>query len=122
MKNSDNFCEIDYADCPIQSAITLIGGKWKLPILYNLREGKKRFNELKRALPGVTQKMITHQLREMERDGLIVRKVYAEVPPKVEYSLTPIAKKLEPILASLCAWGSEHREAHKVPEKTSKTG
>jgi DNA-binding HxlR family transcriptional regulator len=101
---------IDYVDCPIGAAIALIGGKWKLPIMYNLRAQTMRFNALKKALSGVTQKMLTQQLRELERDGLVYRKVYAEVPPKVEYSLTPIAKKLEPILASMCAWGMEYRE------------
>jgi DNA-binding HxlR family transcriptional regulator len=94
--------------CPMGSAISLIGGKWKLPVLYNLRAKTMRFNELKKALPGVTQKMLTQQLREMEQDGLLTRKVYAEVPPKVEYSLTPIAEKLEPILAKMCAWSTEY--------------
>jgi len=112
----------DYGDCPIGLAITLIGGKWKLPILYNLREQTLRFNALKKALPGVTQKMLTQQLREMERDGLLARKVFAEVPPKVEYSVTPIAKKLEPILASLCGWGTAYRKVQqaKIPAKSAK--
>jgi DNA-binding HxlR family transcriptional regulator len=105
---------IDYGDCPIGVAIALIGGKWKLPILYNLRGQTMRFNALKKALPGVTQKMLTQQLRELERDGLVGRKVYAEVPPKVEYSLTPIAKKLEPILDSMCSWGMEYRRLRGV--------
>jgi DNA-binding HxlR family transcriptional regulator len=100
--------------CPISSAIALIGGKWKLAILYNLREQTMRFSELKKALSHVTQKMLTQQLRELERDGLLSRKVFAEVPPKVEYSITPIARKLEPILALMCAWGKEHRESRQV--------
>lgn len=108
----ENYCP-DYGACPIGSAIALIGGKWKLPVLYNLREQTMRFNELKKALPGVTQKMLTQQLRELERDGLISRTVYAQVPPKVEYALTPIARKLEPILAQMCAWGLEYRETQK---------
>ena len=99
-----------YGTCPIGSAIDLIGGKWKLPILYNLREKTLRFGEIKRALPMVTQKMLTQQLRELENDGLISRKVYTEVPPKVEYSITPITKKLEPILSAMCDWGKEYRE------------
>jgi len=103
-------CIKNYGDCPIGRAIALLGGKWKLPLLYNLREHTLRFNELKKALPGVTQKMLTQQLREIESDGLISRKVYAEVPPKVEYSITPIAKKLEPILDLLCGWGMEYDE------------
>lgn len=101
--------ENNMQNCPITTAITIIGGKWKIPILYNLREGTLRFSELKRALPNVTQKMLTQQLREMERDGLLVRKVYAQVPPKVEYSVTPIARKLEPILMSLCVWSKEYQ-------------
>lgn len=119
-KNNDLPKELDYDNCPIGSAIALIGGKWKLPVMYNLREGKKRFNELRRLLPGVTQKMLTHQLRELENDGLIARKVYAEVPPKVEYTLTLSARKLKPILALLCEWGLEHKKSRKEPEKTSK--
>ncbi len=110
----DPYCDKAYGGCPIGTALTLIGGKWKLPVLYNLlSEHTLRFNALRKALPNVTQKMLTQQLRELERDGLIARKVYAEVPPKVEYSITPIAKKLEPILASMCGWGKEYREVRK---------
>lgn len=107
--------------CPVTSAISLIGGKWKLPVLYNLREKTLRFNELKKALPRVTQKMLTQQLRELEKDGLVARKVYAEVPPKVEYSITPIARKLEPVLAALCGWGMEYREVRRAPDAVQKT-
>ncbi len=115
MKDCNDFsCDsehkMNFDDCPIRNALSLIGGKWKLPIIYNLRVRTMRFSELKKALPQVTQKMLTQQLRELERDGLISRKVYAEVPPKVEYTMTPIAKKLEPILFQLCSWGMEHRE------------
>lgn len=99
----------DYDQCPISTAITIIGGKWKIPVLYNLREKTLRFSELKKALPHVTQKMLTQQLRELEKDGLVSRRVYAQVPPKVEYSITPLAKKLEPILDALCAWGLEYQ-------------
>lgn len=109
-KNSMNNCDNDNIECPINSALSLIGGKWKIAILYNLRERTMRFSELQRALPQVTQKMLTQQLRELERDGLLCRKVYAEIPPKVEYTITPIARKLEPILAMLCNWGTEYRE------------
>ena len=111
-KSADN-----YGDCPIGMAITLLGGKWKLPILYHLRVQTLRFNALKKALPKITQKMLTQQLREMERDGLVQRKIYAEIPPKVEYSVTPITKKLDPILKSLCGWGTEYQEVTK--SKTS---
>jgi DNA-binding HxlR family transcriptional regulator len=101
--------KLDYNNCPISTAIAIIGGKWKIPVLYNLREKTLRFSEIKKALPQVTQKMLTQQLRELERDGMITRKVYAQVPPKVEYTITPIAKKLEPILDSLCKWGFEYQ-------------
>ena len=101
--------ENNMQDCPITTAITIIGGKWKIPILYNLRENTLRFSELKRALSTVTQKMLTQQLRELEKDGLVVRKVYAQVPPKVEYSITPMAKNLEPILDALCCWAKEYQ-------------
>jgi DNA-binding HxlR family transcriptional regulator len=110
-------------ECPMGTAISIIGGKWKLPILYNLRNGTLRFSELQKALPQVTQKMLTQQLRELERDGLISRKVYAEVPPKVEYSVTLLTKKLEPILYSLCTWGVEYQKLHSKPKKLlKKTG
>lgn len=113
----------DGGECPMGTAIALIGGKWKLPILYNLRDGTKRFSQLQKALPQVTQKMLTQQLRELERDGLIDRKVYAEIPPKVEYSVTLLTKKLEPILSSLCTWGMEYQKMRGQSKKpTRKAG
>lgn len=102
----------EHVDCPVGTAIAIIGGKWKLPILYTLKSGVMRFNELQKALPQITQKMLTQQLREMEADGLIIRKVYAEVPPKVEYSVTPLTEKLDPVLNELRAWGVEYQKAH----------
>ena len=101
--------------CPIALAISIVGGKWKIPILYYLRESTLRFGELKKELPQVTQKMLTQQLRELEKDQLVLRKVYAQVPPKVEYSTTALAKTLEPILDSLCKWGQEYQEAVGKP-------
>ena len=91
--------------CTVEAAVSLIDGKWKCVILFHLLRGTARFNELRRRLPGVTQRMLTNQLRELEQDGLIVRTVYAQVPPKVEYSLSPLGRSLEPVLASLKAWG-----------------
>ena len=92
MKNNSNCSD---NECPVVIAITVIGGKWKIPILYNLREKTLRFGELKKTLPQVTQKMLTQQLRELEKDGLISRKVYAEVPPKVEYSIKCMIREIK---------------------------
>jgi DNA-binding HxlR family transcriptional regulator len=100
-KNSESM-----EDCPLQAAINVIGGKWKTIILYNLADKTLRFGELKKLIPKITQKMLTQQLRELEADGLVTRVVYAEVPPKVEYSLTALAEDLRPILAQLCTWGN----------------
>jgi DNA-binding HxlR family transcriptional regulator len=91
--------------CSVEATISLIDGKWKCVVLYHLLDKTVRFNELRRIIPDVTQRMLTNQLRELETDGLIVRKVYAEVPPKVEYSLSPLGKTLEPVLVALRGWG-----------------
>lgn len=85
-------------DCAVIYAVGLLGGKWKLVIIYYLIQETKRFNELRRLIPDVTQQMLTLQLRELERDGIVHRQIYAQVPPKVEYSLTPHGRHLEPIL------------------------
>jgi DNA-binding HxlR family transcriptional regulator len=91
--------------CSVEAAIALIDGKWKSVILFHLMGGTLRFNALRRHIPGVTQRMLTNQLRELEEDGLIIRKVYAVVPPKVEYSLSPVGESMIPILTALKAWG-----------------
>lgn len=92
--------------CPVDCTIGLIGGKWKVLLLWHLQEaGVLRFAELRRAVQGITEKMLTQQLRELEADGLITRTVYPQVPPKVEYRLTPLGRTLEPVLDTLCAWG-----------------
>ena len=114
-EKTGNCCDADRLylspdDCPIMLALSVIGGKWKIPILYSLREGPVRFNELQRIIKGITQKMLTQCLRDLESQGLVHREVYPQVPPKVEYSLTPLAKKLDPILCSLCTWGDEYKE------------
>lgn len=96
--------------CAIDLVIDVIGGKWKVLILWNLNEGVKRFNELKRSLPNITQKMLTQQLRELEEHGLVARTVYQEVPPKVEYSTTEMGKKLQGTLFEMCKWGDEYAE------------
>ena len=91
--------------CSVEAAISLIDGKWKCVILFQLLRGTLRFNEIRRRLPGVTQRMLTNQLRELEADGLILRQVYAEVPPKVEYSMSPLGYSMEPVLVALKEWG-----------------
>ncbi len=93
--------------CAVEAALDVIGNKWKGVILFHLLDGTKRFNELRRLVPSVTQRMLTLQLRELEKDGVLSRKIYPEVPPKVEYTLTPFGKTLEPILFSLRAFGQE---------------
>jgi len=96
--------------CPVRAAIDKIGGKWKPLILYSLISGKKRFSELQKLIPEATQKMLTQQLRELERDQIITRKVYPTVPPKVEYSFAPGGNSLRPAFKALCEWASALRE------------
>jgi DNA-binding HxlR family transcriptional regulator len=97
-------------ECPVRIAVDVIGGKWKPVILYYLGDGPKRFSELRRLIPAATQKMLTQQLRELEKDGIIDRKVFPVVPPKVEYALSTYGRTLEPLLEAMCAWGRKHRE------------
>ncbi|EJN03150.1 helix-turn-helix domain-containing protein [Phyllobacterium sp. YR531] len=97
--------------CRVERVLDLIDGKWKGVILYQLMTGTLRFNEIRRKMNNVTQRMLTNQLRELEADGLIVRKVYAQVPPKVEYSLSERGRSLEPVINSLKAWGEAHLPA-----------
>ncbi len=99
--------------CPVEITMGLIGDKWKVLIIRDLLTGTKRFGELKKSLTGITQKVLTNNLRQMEASGLINRKVYAEVPPRVEYSLTETGLSLKPILDSMVQWGNEYREMQK---------
>lgn len=96
--------------CAVEATLQLIDGKWKGVILYHLFEGTLRFNEIRKRLPNITQRMLTTQLRELERDGFVLRTVYPEVPPKVEYSLTPRGRTLEPVIMALKKWGDEHTQ------------
>ena len=97
-------------NCPVALTLSLIGGKWKGIILYHLMDGKKRFGELKKFMPNITQRMLTKQLRELESDGLINRKIYKVVPPKVEYSLTKQGKTLKSAILSLEDWGKNYQK------------
>ncbi|MFM9265754.1 helix-turn-helix domain-containing protein [Tychonema sp. BBK16] len=98
----------DRANCPVERTLEVIGGRWKVLILRELFPGVKRFNELQRAVNGITQKMLTQQLREMESDGVVHREVYLQVPPKVEYSLTALGESLKPIIDTMHEWGIQH--------------
>jgi DNA-binding HxlR family transcriptional regulator len=94
-------------NCPAEVTLAVIGGRWKVPILFQLFQGVKRFSELLRAVRGITQKVLTQQLREMERDGIVERTVYPQVPPKVEYRLTPRGESLKPVVGAMCKWGMQ---------------
>jgi DNA-binding HxlR family transcriptional regulator len=94
---------------PIELSLNIIGGKWKIPIIWRLKERTLRYGELRKSLPKVTHKMLTQQLRELESDEIIVRKIYQEVPPKVEYSLTLLGKSIIPVIDLLNEWGEEYR-------------
>ena len=97
--------------CPVETTLNLIGDKWKVLILRDLMPGTKRFGELKKSVGNVSQKVLTAQLRAMEENELVHREVYAEVPPRVEYSLTELGKSLKPILDSMRAWGEEYKSS-----------
>ena len=99
---------------PVTTALSLIGGKWKIAIIYNLRDKPVRFGELKRTLAPITQQMLTKQLRELERDRLIDRKVFEVIPPKVEYSLTQFGQSFMPVLVSLCKWSTVNNDLMKT--------
>ena len=97
------------AGCAVEVTLGLIDGKWKGVILFHLQEGLLRFGELRRKMPGITQRMLTKQLRALEEDGLITRTVYPEVPPRVEYALSQTGQRLRPVIDALRAWGIEHK-------------
>ncbi len=94
--------------CPVEVGLNILSGKWKLKILWHLSSGTIRFNELQRVLGNITTKTLTQQLRELEEQGIITRKVFPEIPPKVEYSLSELGTTLQPILAQLCSWGKTY--------------
>ena len=100
---------MDHSNCSVKLTASIIGGKWKPSLLFHLEGRTRRFCELQRLIPRLTKKMLTQHLRELERDGIVHRKVYAEVPPRVEYSLTRHGESLKPILKLMSAWGTRHR-------------
>lgn len=99
-------------DCPVATTVQLVGNKWKLLILRNLLVRPWRFNELQKSLEGISQKVLTESLRSMESDGIVIRTVYAEVPPRVEYSLSELGETLRPILDAMQAWGQEYKDSN----------
>ena len=103
----------DLPACPVETTLTLISDKWKVLILRDLMPGTKRFGELKKSVEGITQKVLTSNLREMEANDLLMRKVYAEVPPRVEYTLTETGMSLRPILEAMFLWGNEYKEKNQ---------
>ncbi|WP_353187048.1 helix-turn-helix domain-containing protein [Pseudomonas sp.] len=108
MKKCNPQDEIEAFACPVAFTVDVIGGKWKSLILFHLMSGTKRFNELRRLIPDITQRMLTLQLRELEIDGVIHREIYREVPPKVEYSLTELGNSLAPLVSAMREWGAVH--------------
>lgn len=107
--------------CKVDDALGILVGKWKpMILLILLQEGTKRFSDLKRSVPGITQKMLTKQLRELEEEDIITRNVYAQVPPKVEYSISEYGKSLEPILVAMHEWGAAHT-LHKIKKAKQQT-
>ncbi|WP_030130251.1 helix-turn-helix domain-containing protein [Pseudomonas sp. QTF5] len=108
MKKCNPQDEIEAFACPVAFTVDVIGGKWKSLILFHLMSGTKRFNELRRLIPDITQRMLTLQLRELETDGVIHREIYREVPPKVEYSLTQLGNSLAPLVNAMREWGAVH--------------
>ncbi len=100
----------DLPECPVETTLSLIGDKWKILILRDLLAGTKRFGELRKSVGSVSQKVLTENLRKMEGDQLVSRKVYAEVPPRVEYSLTELGKSLNPVLLSMKKWGTAYKK------------
>ncbi len=100
-------------NCPVGITTGIIGGKWKPLILFHLQSGKRRFGELHKLVPETTKKMLAQRLRELEKDGIIRRRIYAQVPPRVEYSLTRHGQSLRPILELMSAWGKRHHARHR---------
>lgn len=104
-------------DCPVSAALRVIGGKWKPLLLNELKSGTLRYGELRRRIPEASQKVLTHQLRELEASGIVQRTLIKEAIPRAEYKLTPYGRTLRPILERLCEWGEEHRRSSPILSK-----
>lgn len=100
----------DLPDCPVATTVQLIGSKWKLLILRDLLSGTKRYNELKKSLPEISQKVLTSSLKSMVEDGLVIRTAYPEVPPRVEYHLSSVGESMRPVMEILAQWGMEYKK------------
>ena len=109
-------------DCPVETTLQVLSGKWKAGILFHLQSGARRSGELRRLMPEVTRQMLTAHLRELERDGLVDRKVYPQVPPKVEYSLTVLGRALEPVFEEIYQWGVVYLRMFKGSGSDEKAG
>ena len=118
MKRQDFGC---VPGCSVEVTLDLIDGKWKGVILYHLQSGRLRFGELRKRLPNITQRMLTKQLRALEEDDLIIRKVYAEVPPRVDYELSETGQRLRPVIDALKAWGDDNRARLEAAAKSRAT-
>ena len=104
-------------DCPVATTVNLIGNKWKLLILRDLLSGTKRFGELRKSLKGISQKVLTDNLRSLEDDGIVIRKIYAEIPPRVEYSLSELGESLRLITEVMAKWGMKYKAQNNINEK-----
>jgi DNA-binding HxlR family transcriptional regulator len=117
-KSTDLLCAAASPPPEIAATLSVLSGKWKLLIIWTLYRGTTRFNQLKRGLPGLTQHTLTAQLRELESEGIVSRRIFAEVPPRVEYSLTSHGKTLGPVLRSLAQWGRTHLTRPRVAARS----
>ena len=107
-------------ECPVETTLKLIGDKWKALIIRDLLTGTKRFSELKKSVKGISQKVLTSNLRSLAKDGLVKREVFPEVPPRVEYTLTDVGYSLMPVLNAMAGWGTDYKEFRKLLNKLNK--
>ena len=121
LKVCDPLVAMKPEDCPVRATVGVIGGKWKPLILFYLKHRTMRFNEFRRMIPEATHKVLTQQLRDLERAGIVTRKIYPEVPPRVEYSLSADGQSLRPVLAAMAAWGMKYRQQISVSAKAKQT-